>query len=96
MDKLLFQEKDKRKVLNWDEYKEIASQVHTTQEKALNIMSEFLNDVGSIIWINKPGVRDLVILDDNWLSKVFASIVNFSSSWKNGIVSHVHNFLMFF
>eukprot|EP01125_Pyxidicula_operculata_P014786 TRINITY_DN496_c3_g1_i1.p1 TRINITY_DN496_c3_g1~~TRINITY_DN496_c3_g1_i1.p1 ORF type:complete len:2368 (-),score=568.15 TRINITY_DN496_c3_g1_i1:56-7159(-) len=88
MDRMLNQERSKKKMLTWDEYKELAVKVHVTNSKNLQVMTEFLHDAGSLIWFDKPVLRDVVILDDKWLADVMSSIVSFKSSWKDGIIHH--------
>lgn len=86
LDQILTQEKTKKKVLSWEEYTELATHVHITQKKALEQMTEFLNDVGSLIWFDTPNLRELVILDDQWLASVMASVISFKQNWRDGVV----------
>eukprot|EP00028_Trichosphaerium_sp_Am-I-7-wt_P014393 CAMPEP_0168509328 /NCGR_PEP_ID=MMETSP0405-20121227/703_1 /TAXON_ID=498012 /ORGANISM="Trichosphaerium sp, Strain Am-I-7 wt" /LENGTH=581 /DNA_ID=CAMNT_0008526751 /DNA_START=34 /DNA_END=1780 /DNA_ORIENTATION=- len=40
-------------------------------------MTEFMHDVGSLIWFNTPKLREIVILDAQWLANVMSSLISF-------------------
>eukprot|EP01125_Pyxidicula_operculata_P003691 TRINITY_DN1493_c0_g1_i5.p2 TRINITY_DN1493_c0_g1~~TRINITY_DN1493_c0_g1_i5.p2 ORF type:complete len:2132 (-),score=469.27 TRINITY_DN1493_c0_g1_i5:6801-13196(-) len=86
MDKIVSVEKTKKQVLTWEEYTELGTRVHISDRRALESMTEFLHDVGTLIWFDQPGLRDIVILDDQWLASVMATIVSFKTNWKDGVL----------
>lgn len=89
LDKLINQMKlDNRPVLKWAEYSSLANKCNISDQNVLISATDFLHDVGSLIWFNQPTLKDLVILDPQWLSNVMASIVSFKANWRNGVLTH--------
>jgi serine/threonine protein kinase len=77
-----------RKYMTWDDLADIARQFNLEGDAALMEMAEFLTQAGTLLWFNQPSVRDLVILDPQWLSKVMAAVVLDDSSIENGELKH--------
>jgi serine/threonine protein kinase/GTPase SAR1 family protein len=89
LDKVINQMKvDNRPVLKWAEYMALANKCNISDQNVLIAATEFLHDVGSLIWFNQPSLKDIVILDPQWLSNVMASIVSFKANWRNGVLTH--------
>lgn len=91
MEKLVTKEKKEngKPLLMWAEYRSIAAKnAHIYDDSTLRACSQFLHDVGSIIWFNQPLLSELVILDPQWLSDVMASVISFKANWKSGILQH--------
>jgi len=51
-------------------------------------LGEFLHNRGTIVWLNKPDLRSIVILEPLWLVGVFESISQFPAILVNGIIPH--------
>jgi hypothetical protein len=89
LDRIVLHQKEAgRPILKWNEYQQLGSKANITDDRTLISATEFLHDVGSLIWFNQSSLRDLVILDPQWLSNVMASIISFKSNWKNGVLHH--------
>lgn len=89
MEKLVSKEKQhQRPVLMWHEYRAIAKNAHIYDDTSLRACSQFLHDVGSLIWFNQPDLAELVILDPQWLSDVMATVISFKANWKSGLLQH--------
>src|SRR5690242_13280708 len=51
-------------------------------------MLSFLDDTGVISWFDSiESLRELVVLDPQFLANLFATLVSFSRSWKNGVIT---------
>lgn len=64
MDKIIAQEK--QNVITWTQYKTLAARAHVvvedSDEKEIETMTSFLSGVGSLLWFNKPNLKNYVIL----------------------------------
>jgi hypothetical protein len=91
LDRIVLHQKDAgRPILKWNEYQQLGTKANITDDRTLISATEFLHDVGSLIWFNQSSLKDLVILDPQWLSNVMASIISFKSNWKNGVLHHAN------
>ncbi|GAM23578.1 hypothetical protein SAMD00019534_067530 [Acytostelium subglobosum LB1] len=55
----------------------------------LGAATDFLTNLGIILHYNTPSLRDLVVLDPQWLADVMSSLVTFSHQWiKEGVLRH--------
>lgn len=89
MERLVSKEKHhQRPVLMWHEYRTIAKNAHIYDDSSLRVCSQFLHDVGSIIWFNQPDLAEIVILDPQWLSDIMATVISFKANWKSGLLQH--------
>lgn len=89
MERLVSKEKHhQRPVLMWHEYRAIAKNAHIYDDSSLRACSQFLHDVGSIIWFNQPDLAEIVILDPQWLSDIMATVISFKANWKSGLLQH--------
>jgi GTPase SAR1 family protein len=89
MEKLISKEKShQRPLIMWSEYRAIAKNAHIYDDSTLRACSQFMHDVGNIIWFNQPELSELVILDPQWLSDVMASVISFKANWKSGLLQH--------
>lgn len=87
LDQLLAKEREKHQWVRWSMYLKWANQCGIAQEN-LSLTTRFLHDVGSLIYFeNSADLRDIVILDPQWLADVFASLITFNHHWiKDGIL----------
>lgn len=87
LDARLQKEKSKQ-VARWGEYLSWASACSVPKEN-IEAITQFLHDVGALIHFeNTARLKDIVILDPQWLADVFASLVTFKHLWvKNGILN---------
>lgn len=89
LEKLIAKEKaNQRPLIMWSEFRAIAKNAHIYDDSTLRACSQFLHDVGSIIWFNQPELSELIILDPQWLSDVMASVISFKANWKSGLLQH--------
>ena len=86
LDKLLTQERSKHQWVRWSIYLKWALQCDV-EKSNLPVTTQFLHDVGSLIYFDNPALRDIVILDPQWLANIFASLITFNHQWiKDGIL----------
>lgn len=87
MDQLIQKERSKHQWVRWAIYLKWAAQCNINKND-LSLTTRFLHDVGSLIYFeNNVGLRDIVILDPQWLADVFASLITFNHQWiKDGIL----------
>jgi len=53
MDRVLSNLRSERKYLSWAEYSKIAELFNVTEEPELVKMTQFLTDVGTLVWCNQ-------------------------------------------
>jgi GTPase SAR1 family protein len=77
-------------VMSWAEWcKFVQSNAMIQEEADVVAATTFLSDVGALLWFNEPQLRDAVVLDCQWLTSVFASIVTVRSTLiRNGVFRH--------
>jgi hypothetical protein len=68
-------------VMTWVEFCSLLVPLNFTSEGSIITLADFLHDVGIIIWFNQAGLKDLVILDPQWLAQIMASVVSFKSAF---------------
>jgi len=66
--------------VDWPHFKQFVNP--TLSEDQFTAMTVFFNYAGHIVWFNVPGIRELVILDTQWLANLLASVVSFKSRSK--------------
>ena len=92
LENLIIQEKDKLSppAVTWNEYtRNIASKVNFKDEEHLLEATEFLNNLGSLVYFEKTKnmTEPLVVLDPQWLTSMFASIITTCHNYtQNGIL----------
>ena len=74
--------------ISWQQFVEYAHMFNITSDEEVRDMATFLHDMGSILWFNSTTMRDVVILDPQWLSEVMASIISMKVRWKDGELPH--------
>lgn len=74
--------------ISWQQFVEYAHMFDVTSDEEVRDMATFLHDMGSILWFNSTTMRDVVILDPQWLSEVMASIISMKVRWKDGELPH--------
>lgn len=74
--------------ISWQQFVEYAHMFNITTDEEIRDMATFLHDMGSVLWFNSTTMRDVVILDPQWLSEVMASIISMKVRWKDGELPH--------
>ena len=91
LEEVVLQEKETRNppAVTWNEYSHsIASRVNFKDEEHLLEATEFLNNLGSLVFFKSESTSEaLVVLDPQWLTAMFASIITTSHNYtQNGIL----------
>lgn len=84
LEDLIFKEKDlcTPPAITWDQFAHMASKVNFKDEEHLMRATEFLNNLGSLVFFGDITSKDgLVVLDPQWLTSMFASIITTSHSY---------------
>ena len=94
LEDLIFEIKDKENppAIDWERFKNLASKVNFKDDDQLLRATNFLNDLGSLVFFESdshlPSDR-LIVLDPQWLTAMFASIITTSHTLiKNGILKY--------
>lgn len=74
--------------ISWHQFQEYAQIFNINGDEEVREMATFLHDMGSILWYNSTMMKDVVILDPQWLSEVMASIISMKVRWKDGELPH--------
>ena len=74
--------------ITWNQFLEYAHMFGIKGEEEVREMATFLHDMGSVLWYNSTMMRDMVILDPQWLSEMMASIISMKVRWKDGELPH--------
>lgn len=74
--------------ISWQQFVEYAHMLNVNKDEEVREMATFLHDMGSILWFNSTTMREVVILDPQWLSEVMASIISMKVRWKDGELPH--------
>lgn len=74
--------------ISWTQFLEYAHMLNIQGDEEIREMATFLHDMGSILWYNSTMMKDVVILDPQWLSEVMASIISMKVQWKDGELPH--------
>jgi serine/threonine protein kinase len=91
---LALKTKTKIPVIPWSVWRDTAFREYKFKdEDSIKVATSFLHDLGIIIWFNTPESKlsDLVILDSQWLTKVFASIVSAKNDSQYGVAGCIKN-----
>ena len=62
------------------------SKIGGTPEESIGQVTSFLHESGSILWFDEPRLRDLVILNPEWLSTTFRYLLSYKYNWALGVV----------
>jgi len=74
--------------LAWEEYKRMALEVKIPEDSVM-LATKFLNDLGTIVWFNDKGLRDTIIVDPQWITKTFATVVSLKTGFvKDGLLRY--------
>ncbi|ELR14650.1 serine/threonine kinase [Acanthamoeba castellanii str. Neff] len=76
--------------ISWDDLDRVARNCGITSSADMHVMVSFFHDVGLLIHFEEAfgGLRDLVIINPQWLASVMKSVVSFSNKWvRNGILN---------
>eukprot|EP01128_Nolandella_sp_AFSM9_P000299 TRINITY_DN10467_c0_g1_i1.p1 TRINITY_DN10467_c0_g1~~TRINITY_DN10467_c0_g1_i1.p1 ORF type:complete len:1225 (+),score=245.26 TRINITY_DN10467_c0_g1_i1:162-3677(+) len=82
-----FFENVRHKYLMWDEYAAMLGYERREKSEDLKKLTNALHVRGSLLSFNETLLSDIVIFDMQWLSDVFASVVSFKYSWRDGKIS---------
>ena len=89
LDQLLMKERQKHQWVRWAQYLRWVNQCNINKEN-VGTVTRFLHDVGTLIYFDTQGLRDIVILDPQWLANIMASLVTFNHHWiKDGILNTI-------
>src|SRR5690349_458160 len=66
----------------------VASQDSCFSDQDVREASLYLHDLGSIVWFGEDGLRDVVILDAQWLTQVFSATISAKTNLSTGILKH--------
>ena len=69
----------------YSNYEDAIIKIHYPEDiirKAIN----YLNEMGTIIYIDTPQLRDWIILDPRWLANRMADIISFKTNFPKGII----------
>lgn len=77
-------------VMAWSDWcKFVQSNAMIHEEADVISATSFLSDVGALLWFNEPQLKDTVVLDCQWLTQVFSSIVTVRTTMiRNGVFRH--------
>lgn len=78
-------------IKTWEQYREVANLAGIKTDEELKRASQFLRNMGNILWFddNQSSIKDIVITDPQFLSKVFATIVTTKQNYvKDGVLDH--------
>jgi len=76
----------KEDYIDWKTYSKWASQCRIPSSQ-LELVTQFLAEMGSMIHFPDPFLRDLVVLNPQWLADLMSSLLTFRHQWaKNGIL----------
>ena len=67
------------------------SDCHISSPQDVKFATEFLHHLGALIWFDSPesGLSDMVILDSQWLTKVFSSVVSAKNDPIHGMSGNI-------
>lgn len=72
--------------VDWATYRQWAMQCSIVDQQALKLATEFLADVGTIVYFADESI-DLVVLKPQWLADIMASLITFRHGWiKEGLL----------
>src|SRR4051812_16231555 len=80
--------KQERPYLDWKDFMLSVVAAAYVNEASVKAMATFLNDCGVIVWFDVPTLRDIVVVDPQWLATLMASLVSFKVTWRFGIVKY--------
>lgn len=73
-------------VVSFDTFSEMAVQCGAPADTAKTVAS-FLNELGTIVWVDDPRLTNMVILDPQWLAKLMATLITSKMNFvNNGIL----------
>jgi serine/threonine protein kinase/GTPase SAR1 family protein len=74
--------------LKWSVWEAIALAEFGMPAANVPLATQYLHNLGSILWFNEEGLRDMLVLDPQWLTQVFASLVSAKTPITNGVLRH--------
>ncbi|EGC33244.1 hypothetical protein DICPUDRAFT_49056 [Dictyostelium purpureum] len=78
----------KERYIDYEDYENECNLSHLQPEDVKGA-TEFLHNLGIILHFDTPTLRNLVVLDPQWLADVMSSLITFSHNWiKKGILNH--------
>ncbi|EFA77775.1 leucine-rich repeat-containing protein [Heterostelium album PN500] len=79
----------KDRYIEWEDYSNEARLAHMKVPEELEAATAFLHNLGIVLHYNTPSLKNLVVLDPQWLADVMSSLITFSHNWiKRGILVH--------
>jgi hypothetical protein len=78
LEQLVIEERQKslQPVLSWSGFRTLATSCSIKDEETVLRAAEFLNQMGAIVHFTEdPELHDLVVLDPQWLSDVFCTLI---------------------
>ena len=64
-------------VISWKHFSMVARKgVHCTNQTALEELAAFLSSAGTIAWYNKPGLKEIIILEHQVLSFLLSHLLS--------------------
>ena len=87
---LQLKDKENPPAISWAAFTKFASNVSFKDEEQLLRATNFLHDLGSLVLFeNDQTLERLIVLDPQWLTKMFASVITTSHQYiKNGILKY--------
>ncbi|KAN0024719.1 hypothetical protein ACTFIV_009128 [Dictyostelium citrinum] len=78
----------KERYIDYDDYMNECKLSHLLPEE-IKGATDFLHNLGIILHFDTPTLKNLVVLDPQWLADVMSSLITFSHNWiKRGILNH--------
>lgn len=71
-------------IMKWNDWVDIASKT-LDSKNIIRVATQFLHNLGEIVYFEEPGIDNVVILDSQWLTEVFSSVVSAKYDPKYGM-----------
>jgi small GTP-binding protein len=90
LEKMVLHEKSRvPPIVSWRDFSGMAQICNIRDEKELVSATRLLHNLGSLSHFDDDGLRDIIILDPQWLCDVMSTIITTKHSYiKNGILEH--------
>jgi C-terminal of Roc, COR, domain len=77
-------------VLSFAEFSAVAMDCKVAQESDVLHVANFLHQLGEITYFAEGALRDIVVLDPQWLTKVFSTVVTMKANYvrEDGVLRH--------
>eukprot|EP01127_Copromyxa_protea_P004588 TRINITY_DN1443_c0_g1_i2.p1 TRINITY_DN1443_c0_g1~~TRINITY_DN1443_c0_g1_i2.p1 ORF type:complete len:1061 (-),score=156.00 TRINITY_DN1443_c0_g1_i2:321-3503(-) len=79
--------KSKYTVMSWKTYASLAFKDASMGGEMIKEATRFMHEAGLLLWFDRSGVSDMVILHQNWIAEIFSQLVNQTNGCTNAIVS---------